>query len=223
MPAGKHWYPKADHTLLPFSHNFSAKTAQNAGVWGIPQEMIQDLAAKVQEYDRALAARDEPNAGRLDTAAKNAAKKALIAVMTAIKNEYIQYNRAVTTLQRTELGLPGHDAPKTPHPAPHFAPYLDAEPTHKRQHTVTTINPDTETKKKPPMAAGVRFAWDVLDSSAPKPVDPESLRYSRFQHPPVRVFNYPESAYAKIAYYACCYENSKGEPGPWSDIVALPV
>lgn len=223
MPAGKHWYPITDHDLLPFAHNFSVKTTQNAAAWGIPSEIVQDLAAKVAAYDTALAASDGPNAGHLDKAAKDTAKKELIDVMTAVKNEYIQYNRKITDLQRTELGLPEQDTTKTPHPAPKIAPHLDVEPTHRRQHTVSAFNPDTGTKEKPALVSGIRFAWDVIGPDAPKPAGADDLRHSRFQHAPVKVFDYPEPEYGKTAYYACCYENGKGEPGPWSDIVALPI
>jgi hypothetical protein len=37
------------------------------------------------------------------------------------------------------------------------------------------------------------------------------------------VVTYTEADKKKTAYYAVCYENAKGEPGPWSPIVEAAI
>jgi len=36
----------------------------------------------------------------------------------------------------------------------------------------------------------------------------------------VKVFQYPEADYGKVADYATAYESGAGRRGPWSDVVS---
>jgi hypothetical protein len=45
------------------------------------------------------------------------------------------------------------------------------------------------------------------------------LRHSIFRRKVVEVFDYAEEDRGKKVFYAACYENAKGEAGPWSDII----
>jgi hypothetical protein len=93
---------------------------------------------------------------------------------------------------------------------------LEVLPTNNRQHTATAINQATGKKTKPSDAHGVRFVWEIRDDP---PANADALRRSVFRMKITEVFDYDETERGKRVYYAACYENAKGEAGPWSDIV----
>jgi hypothetical protein len=45
------------------------------------------------------------------------------------------------------------------------------------------------------------------------------LRNAVFSRKTSHIYDYTEAERGKKVFYAACYENSKGEPGPWSDII----
>jgi hypothetical protein len=44
---------------------------------------------------------------------------------------------------------------------------------------------------------------------------------SDFQTAAVKLYQYPEADYGKVADYATAYENSTGKRGPWSNVTSL--
>jgi hypothetical protein len=95
-------------------------------------------------------------------------------------------------------------------------PALEVLPTNNRQHTATAANQATGKKNKPDDAYGVRFVSEIRDAP---PAAADDLRHSVFRRKVVEVFDYAEEDRGKKVFYAACYENAKGEAGPWSDII----
>jgi hypothetical protein len=69
---------------------------------------------------------------------------------------------------------------------------------------------------KPDDAYGVAFAWQV---GGEKPAAGADLPKSRFSRRPSIVVSHSEADKGKPVFYASCYENSKGDQGPWSPVV----
>jgi hypothetical protein len=210
------FFPKRDAELLEWLKNFSAVLAENASAWNIPADAASGLTAEAGAYETIYEAAKGENGTRALVLEKNEKRDALKSDVRNIKNKYIDYNDAVTDPDRERLGLPIRDRKPTPKPRPVSRPTLEVLPTNNRQHTAAAINQATGTKTKPADAYGVRYVWEIRETA---PANAGELRHSVFRRKTTEVFDYNEEDRGKRVYYADCYENAKGEAGPWSDIV----
>jgi hypothetical protein len=209
------FFPKREAELVDWLKNFSQVITENVTAWAIPADVASGLATKVTAYETAFLAATGENGTKALVIEKNEKRDALKAEVRTIKNKFIDYNDAVTDPNREKLGLPLRDKIPTPRPRPTSRPQLEVRPTNNRQHTVTALNQEGK-KTKPADAHGVSFASAILNHP---PVNADAIGHSFFRMKTSEVFDYNEEDRGKKVYYAACYENAKGETGPWSDIV----
>ena len=214
------FFPRREADLLEWMKNFCSVLSLNAGAWGIPTQVSSDLSAETAIYATLYETAKGGNGTKALVLEKNEKQKSLKADVRNIKNKYIDYNEAVTDPSRERLGLPLRDRKPTPQPVPTSRPLLEVAPTNNRQHTVTAINQATGKKTKPADAYGVRYMWEIRDTP---PINAEDLRHAIFRRKVSEVFNFNEEDRGKKIFYAACYENAKGEAGPYSDIVETVV
>jgi hypothetical protein len=210
------FFPKREAELLEWFKNFSSVLTAKAAAWNVPANAASDLAAKVAAYETIYNAAKGENRTKALILEKNEKRGALKSDVRNIKNKYIDYNDTVPDPDRERLGVPIRDRKPTPKPKPTSRPMLEVLPTNNRQHTATAINQATGKKTKPEDAYGVNYSWEIRDTA---PANAEDLRHSVFRRKTTEVFDYEEGDRGKRVYYAACYENAKGESGPWSDIV----
>jgi PIN domain nuclease of toxin-antitoxin system len=210
------FFPKREADLLEWFKNFSAVLVSKASAWNILVDVANDLLVLVNEYETIFELAKGENGTKALILEKHEKRDALIATVRNIKNKYIDYNDIITNPDRERLGLPVRDRNPTPKPKPVGRPLLKVRPTNNRQHTITAINQETGKKTKPENVHGVRFVWEIRDTA---PTNADDLRRSVFRIKTVEVFDYSEEDRGKKVFYAACYENAKGDAGPWSDIV----
>jgi hypothetical protein len=178
------------------------------------------VAMKIAEYSDAYAEyiADKTHEKRL---AKDNKKKAMLAAMRAFANSSIRFNDKMTEADKLVMGIRPRDTVSTPVPAPDIQPETDAVPSGSRRHTVTAINPQTQTKKRPPFVKGVAFASKLRLPSEPKAAAKEMP--SVFRKDTVIDFTWEEADIGKVADYATAYENEGTERGTWSNVVSVVV
>jgi hypothetical protein len=211
----------ADYRL--FTDHFVDVVSQKAAAWGIPDTAKTKLTGGHTAWSEAQAEADNP-----DTRTSLAIEKArrLRGENTAnirwTVNTYINPNasEAITAEDRLDLGLHLKDTTPTRHPAPTSRPHTDVEPSGKYQHTVTVFDSAANKKEKPADAYGVRYAWQLGGTAPAMPAD---LPKSKFSRKTTETFLWDPSDQGKPVYYATCYENAKGEEGPWSAIISTIV
>jgi hypothetical protein len=206
-----------------FSGHFVDVIVQNAVAWGISDTAKTRLTTGYTEW---LAAQMDADNPAIRTALIIEKARRLRGENTVnirwMVNTYINPNAngAITPEDRLDLGLNAKDTVHTSHPAPTSRPDTDVEPSGKYQHMVTVLNSETNKKEKPADAYGVRYAWQ-LGGTAPSA--PGDLPKSKFSRKTSEKFMWDPSDQGKPVFYASCYENSKGEVGPWSGIVSTIV
>jgi hypothetical protein len=84
------------------------------------------------------------------------------------------------------------------------------------EHRLRALDHATRGAAKPADAYRVRYAWQV---GGEKPAQGEDLPKSKFTRRTNRIITHTEADKGKTAYYATCYENDKGDQGPWSPVV----
>jgi hypothetical protein len=197
-----------------------AKTSGTSPVWPhIPSEESQTLTDTFSLWHDPYVKTLVPHTP-VDTKAKNEAKKAAKTVIRSFVNRFLREDWAVVTdMDRDAIGVPTRDKIPTHHPMPTVKPEIDAAPSSQGKHTVTAINPQNQTKRKPVRVKGVAFAHKVRDAAEPK--FKASDMPSAFQASAVKNFQWPEEDYGKVVDYAVAYENAGGQRGPWSNVASV--
>jgi hypothetical protein len=70
-------------------------------------------------------------------------------------------------------------------------------------------------KAKPAGYAGAVAVWDVLDKP---PARPEDLTNHALASRTPYAIDFDETERGKTGYVALCWENEKGQTGPWSEV-----
>ncbi len=218
MAQSRDYIPNSDADLAVFAKNLCDYALANCKRWGVPspKEMLE---VQIAAFETALAAFNNPNHGKVDTANKNNAKSSLTRALRTYIQGFIARNPGVTDEDKEKMSLPLRDRTPSAHPVPDVRPEAASVPSGKGMHTVTVINPRTKNKEKPELVTGVAFARRIR-----KQDDPVSLADdmpSAFQASTVKAFQYTEADYGKVVDYAAAYENGSGKRGPWSNVTSL--
>jgi hypothetical protein len=75
----------------------------------------------------------------------------------------------------------------------------------------------SEKKAKPFGVHGAEARWDMLDNP---PAHVEDLKHSAFSTKPPLILTFEENDRGKRVYICLCWENTKGEKGPWGEIMS---
>ena len=86
----------------------AAYAPANYARWGVPSPSTL-LETVIIAFNTALAAFPQPNHGKMDTLAKNAAKDTLTNALRTCVQAYIARNPAITNEDKEKMSLPLHD------------------------------------------------------------------------------------------------------------------
>jgi hypothetical protein len=152
----------------------------------------------------------------VDTAAKNAAKKAARDLVHPFVNQYLRFD-PVTDEDRLALGIPNKDTHPTPKKVPDTAPSFSI--VQMGHGVLGIVFRDGETGKKgskPKGVASVKICMGVSDEPI---IDQEMLPSAKKATKCPYAYRFRESDRGKRAYFACKWELSKQDgEGPWSEI-----
>jgi hypothetical protein len=215
MASYRDYIPKTDADLIVFAKNLYDYALANFVRWSVlsPREMLEDPIAA---YETALVAFSNPNHGKVDTANKNTAKTVLIRALRTYIQGFVARNPGVSNMDKEKMSLPLRDTTPTASTRPLRQPGLVVENTRNRfEHMLKALNRDTGGTAKPADAYGVHYAWQI---GGEKPASAEDLPKGKFSRRITLTVTYSEADKGKPVFYAACYENSKGDAGPWSPI-----
>jgi hypothetical protein len=212
------WLPEKRALKLEMASNWLRVLHNKAALWGVPDGEVTTLAGLRDTASVALTLILSNKRTPPDVRACKSAFKALAAGMRSIKRRYF-INPPLTDADFAALGLKVPDRIATRRPVPTIRPEAIAEPTGSGKHTVTAVNPETQSKKRPPLVSGVVFAHRVRLPGEPKLAAEEmpSLSHTSSHHD----FRWQEKDHGKIADYAVAYENDREERGPWSNVASV--
>jgi hypothetical protein len=172
--------------------------------------------AEIEPFEHAAAACDKDDSTK-NRAARRETRQKAIEAMRAFAASSIRNNPYMSEADRLELGLNRPDSIPTVHERPALRPTAAVERTiNFCEHRVKALNPENGKPVKPAGVYGVRFVWQL---GGERPATGAAILNGKFSRRPVFTVAYDETDRGKTAYYASCYENSKGEAGPWSPVV----
>jgi hypothetical protein len=208
------YIPHKDSELAAWSANFASQVSLNAPAWGILPREVTDLQTAADTFATLHAQADSPAKTSIIVAEKNAARDALVEKIRALAGFRLK-NPVITDAQRVALGLHVHDTTPTTIPVPKTRPELDIDVLDFRRLKVVFRDMGSKSSAKPYGVNGAVIIYAVLDAP---PADVSALTRSVLATRTPHVLEFTTEERGKTVYVAICWQNEKGEKGPWSEI-----
>jgi hypothetical protein len=210
--AKKGYLPKKDAELVPWGENFTAHVTEKASDWGIPYDEVVVLQALLNTYKVIHARADSPEKNAIIVAEKNTARKALVDKIQGLVDFRLR-NPIITDGERVAMGLHIRDTTHTPIPVPSTHPKLTLQAVDYCRMRADFQDAGSTSKAKPYGVNGAVIIYAVLDTP---PSGREALSRSVLATRTPHFFEFTLEERGKTVYMAICWQNEKGQKGPWS-------
>jgi hypothetical protein len=210
--------PSGEWKFLAWTNNLLIGLLPLAEKLGYPPADYELLVALKNTFATAL---NTANTAATRTSgtiqAKNDAHKALDKAVRQFLREYITYNHALTNQERQDLELPLHDGTRTPILPPTTSPKFNIEVKGIGHLRIHFQDEDSDSKAKPYGVNGAVVIYDVL------PEPPETMAQLTRNVLATRTpftLDFTEKERGQRAWIALCWQNEKGEKGPWTEALS---
>jgi len=210
------WLPRSKTAMLAMARNWLAKFNVKKHDWDIPDDVVANLAAKINALETLLAI---PAADRTPTinAKIKTAEKALADTMRDIKKRYL-FAPPLADADLVSLELKPRDPHNTPIPAPMVRPAATVKLLGAGAFDIH-IAPERDISKNDKRSChGCEIVYELFEHGAPAPTSETQLKKNKFVRKQKVSFVFQPQDSSKTAYFAMRYENSKGDAGPWCPI-----
>ncbi|MDR1867646.1 MAG: hypothetical protein LBQ77_05215 [Treponema sp.] len=209
-----YYLPNADAELLEWAENFHTQLTVLKDTLDVSNVELTDLRATLNTYKTLYEQARSPEKTSVIIAEKNEAKDALKAQIRALVNFRLR-NPVVTNAIRVQLGLHVRDTVRTTIPVPASRPEVNLKVFDVRRIHVSFSDVDSSKKARPYGVNGAVIAYAVLESP---PTDLSALTQSLLATRTPHTLEFAETDRGNTVYVALCWQNEKGEKGPWSEI-----
>jgi hypothetical protein len=182
-----------------------------------PNDVYQELVTLRDDFAQKLETAEEPaTRTKLTVQAKKTARKTLEKRLRQVVKEYLTFNHEVTDEDRDGLGLPIYKETRTPTPVAITYPDFDIDSSTIRRLTIHFYDQgQKKSKAKPAGQHGAEIRWVISDTPV---VDVKDLTHSAFDTRTPFTLEFEGHERGKTVYFCLCWENTRGEKGPWSEI-----
>jgi hypothetical protein len=208
------YIPRRDSELVAWSSNFTSVVSSNATSWDIAPEELSNLQNASSAFASLVATAESPARTPVIIAEKDAARKELVKEIRGLVSFRLK-NPVITDAQRVSMGLHVRDSAYSAIHVPTTRPELDIDVFDVRRLKVKFREMGSDSKAKPYGINGALIVYAVLDVP---PVRIEELTSGVLATRTPHVIQFDEDKRGKTVYVAICWQNRKGENGPWSDI-----
>jgi len=213
------YIPRKDSELTDWGSNFAAIVAEFSDKWGIPETEVvalQNALANFSTLEKKASGKDKTSGVIAD---KNKAKKILVNnIRDMVKFRLM--NPIITDGQRVDLGLHLHDTKPTTIPVPTHSPEIAIEIADLRRLRINFHEPDSDSKAKPYGVNGAVILYSVLEEP---PASVDRLAHSVLATRTPHILAFTDQERGHTVYIAVCWQNERGQKGPFSAIVSALV
>jgi hypothetical protein len=128
----------------------------------------------------------------------------------------LQSNPKVTPDDLRNMGIAVPSSSRKPVPAPGSYPDGFTDTSVMRRITVHFRDHGSDSAAKPYGVHGAEIRWDVRDTP---PTEVSDLTKSSFDTHTPHTLEFEESQRGKTVWFCLRWENSKGEKGPWGELI----
>jgi hypothetical protein len=214
MSIHRDYVPKKDSLLYAWGGNFTVKVAENATAWTIPTSEVSALQAAYTSFAQLYEKVSGSDRTRTLVSDKNDARDAFVELVRTMVGFRLR-NPIITDGQRLALGLNVRSTTPTPIDVPKTFPTMQIKVATTCRLKISFTESGTKSRAKPYGIDGAIIAYAILPEP-PVNVAALSLRVRATRTPHVIAF--AEEEIGKKAYFSICWQNEKGEQGPWSPI-----
>jgi hypothetical protein len=214
------YLPGAYAALVTWLNNFQGYTQSNLSRFNISEDQLSVVSTAAGAFLAADVKAGLPNAGKVDHLDRKEKADAVRTVVRNFVNEFLRFNSAVTDEDRVSLGLTVPDRKPTPSPVPGTYPVATVDTSIILRLTLHYQDINSLSRAKPDGVHGAEIRWSILDTP---PTDTEDLVHSEFSTCSPVTFEFKEYLRGKTAYFRLCWENTRGQKGPWSEIISAIV
>jgi hypothetical protein len=217
----KDYMPKKDEDFDIFQGNVYNAAVANVSKWLIPQQLIAALEAPRQRWNTAYATYCNP---AMRTAAvvqeKNDARKAYQAMLRTFIQGQLMHNSQVSDAERRAVGLPVYDRTPTQATTPKTRTETEVDFSQIMKHLLHVRDSESKSSGKPAHTIGFEIWRRVGGDTEPAYEEMQLLELAtRSPH----TVEYTSADRGKMVWYATRWVNTRGEKGPWSEIVSAIV
>ncbi len=133
----------------------------------------------------------------------------------------IQGHPAVDNAMRLSLGLNPRSGTRSPVPAPTTWPVTRVEATARFTLSLLTVDHETMKRAKKPAGAHGFEIWAFVGDSAP--LDPSGYSFLALATRSPFLDVRPPADAGKTIHYLTRWQNRRGEPGPWSQVISTKI
>jgi hypothetical protein len=216
------YLPKNDRTFLTWITTFLNYLTTSLTRFGFPQTEVTKLTTQKQSFETKLNAAENPaTRTKLTIELKNEARKELETTVRVDVKGYITYNPAVNDGDRTSMGLPIHKTTHTPAAIATTYPDYDIDSSVIRRLKINFFDQGKKkSKAKPAGQRGAIIRWVISDVPI---VNVADLIHSAFDSHTPFTLEFEGDERGKTVYFCLCWENTRGERGPWSEILSAVI
>jgi hypothetical protein len=214
----KSFIPRKDREFLVWIINFLKQLNPMLSRLVFPSSEYQLLSSLRDDFSTKLNLAEEPaTRTKVTVKNKNDARKLLEKTVRNDIKEFLNFNRALTGGDRETLGLPIYKTGRTPAKVATEHPDCDIDSSQIRRLIIHFFRQGgRHSKAKLDDQHGMEACWAIL---AVPPLSISELFHSSFDtHSPL-VLDFDECDRGKRVYFAFRWENTRGEKGPWSEII----
>ena len=228
--SGKNYIPTNDNDLIDWSQKLLQIVYDPTKYerWGIikPDDELNDLFS---DFSLKLAACKLNDRRRVDVVAKNVSKTKLVKGLRNFVQGHLSRNVKITEEDRSLMGLPQRNATSANVPPPVTPPAGILAYPARGLMEMRDIRPAAD---KPDARAGygVRIYYGIMGVPsetnrfriAERPKTGNDLPHSVFTRRKRHLFDFAGENGREV-FFCMRYENSKGQPGPWGDIISAHI
>jgi hypothetical protein len=209
--------PRKDVDFHEKQKVITSKTKPKLTAWGISKPWFDEQVSPAkEEWVSAWANCQDPAQRTLYiTFLKNEKRKAYEKLLRILV-KMLKSSPLVTDDDRRSMGIEIRDASWTPVKPPKTYPEFTVDSSMIRCLRISFRDLGSKSKAKPYGVHGAEIRWAILDKP---PVLVEELVHSNFDtHSPFEL-TFTDHERGKSVYFCLRWENTRGEKGPWSEIV----
>jgi hypothetical protein len=217
MMSNSDYIPSKESIFSPWVNNFFTYLLAHLTRFSIPAAIVTALQVFKDDWDRKYEIAETPSLRTKATVReKNLSRNTLKKQLRLFIKEYLAFNHAVTDADRDNMGLPVYKTTRTPVPIPTWIPEFWFDTSVLRRLIVHFRDNGKKSGAKPAGVHGAEIRWCILNHA---PVSIDELVSSAFATHSPFTLEFDESDRGKAVYFCLRWENTKGEKGPWSEIM----
>lgn len=213
--------PNSEADFLVWAKQFVNQVSAHPELYFLDAARVTELETELAEFqtafDDAVAARDEALAA---TRTKQSVRKSF-ENNARVATKMIQANDKVTDASRDAAGVHVPKQTRTPIAAPTTFPVGFVMATDRLEHTLSFSDSATPTRRAKP--AGVTGCEIYLFTGDDTPQSVSKYTFSMLSTRSPQQISFDDVDAGKTANYLLRWVNSKGEHGPWSQIISATI